>query len=603
MKGTKVFKIVLALGLLLALVAGIALAQGPGPRAGLAPQDAVGTTFTYQGRLTDGGSPATGDYDFEFKLYDAAEDGTQVGSTIPIDDYTIAGEGLFTVQLDFGEGAFEGSGRWLEIGVRPGSETGAYTTLLPRQELTPSPYALALPGLWTQQNTTSPNLIGGYSGNDVTGGVVGATIGGGGQSSAVNHVTGNYGTVGGGRGNDATASGTTVAGGDNNEASDEYATVGGGDTNEASNSAATVAGGELNVASGSQAAIAGGQENTASGAAAAVGGGSSNQASADYVTVGGGNSNQATASYATVGGGEGNTADAAHATIAGGEGNEANDNWATIGGGKENIASGTAATAGGGSGNQVTASYATIGGGMSNIVTATATYATIGGGYNNDASDQYATASGGGLNEATGFASAIGGGYSNEARGYIATASGGTGNKANGNYAAIGGGFGNVVSGTYATVPGGFQASASLYGQMAYASGKFASAGDAQASLYVVRNTTNDDTPTELFLDGVDDRINVAPGRTMTFDILVVGRSDSGDSAGYEVHGVIENVGGTTSFVGGDPAVVTLGEDVIAWDAEAVAYNGPDALSVMVTGVDGTNIHWVATVRTVEVAW
>ena len=29
----------------------------------------MGTAFTYQGRLTDGGSPANGPYDFEFELY------------------------------------------------------------------------------------------------------------------------------------------------------------------------------------------------------------------------------------------------------------------------------------------------------------------------------------------------------------------------------------------------------------------------------------------------------------------------------------------------------------------------------------------------------
>jgi hypothetical protein len=140
----------------------------------------VGTAFTYQGRLADGGSSANGTYDFEFELYDTASGGTQVGSTVTKDDVTLT-DGLFTVELDFG-GVFDGTGLWLNIGVRPGSSTGAYTALTPRQSLTPVPYALALPGLWTQQNTTSPNVIGGYSGNSIPAGVVGATIGGGGQS-------------------------------------------------------------------------------------------------------------------------------------------------------------------------------------------------------------------------------------------------------------------------------------------------------------------------------------------------------------------------------------------------------------------------------------
>ena len=43
---------------------------------------AVGSTFTYQGRLNDGGAPATGSYDFQFALYDDAVACSQVGSTI-----------------------------------------------------------------------------------------------------------------------------------------------------------------------------------------------------------------------------------------------------------------------------------------------------------------------------------------------------------------------------------------------------------------------------------------------------------------------------------------------------------------------------------------
>ena len=50
--------------------------------------------------------------------------------------------GLFTVQLDFGMSPFNGNPRWLEIGVRPGASTGAYTTVNPRQPITATPYAI-----------------------------------------------------------------------------------------------------------------------------------------------------------------------------------------------------------------------------------------------------------------------------------------------------------------------------------------------------------------------------------------------------------------------------------------------------------------------------
>jgi hypothetical protein len=100
---------------------------------------AQGTAFTYQGRLDDGGSPASGLYDLSFSLYDAPSEGIQQGNPL-IQFATAISNGLFTVVLDFGP-QFPGAGRWLELGVRTnGGE--AFTTLtrasLSRPPLTPS---------------------------------------------------------------------------------------------------------------------------------------------------------------------------------------------------------------------------------------------------------------------------------------------------------------------------------------------------------------------------------------------------------------------------------------------------------------------------------
>ena len=43
---------------------------------------AQGTVFTYQGRLVDGGKPANGSYDLQFRLADAATGGNYVGPTL-----------------------------------------------------------------------------------------------------------------------------------------------------------------------------------------------------------------------------------------------------------------------------------------------------------------------------------------------------------------------------------------------------------------------------------------------------------------------------------------------------------------------------------------
>jgi len=49
--------------------------------------------------------------------------------------------GLFTVLVDFGSNVFTGTNYWLEIGVETNSAS-PFTTLAPRQQLTPAPYAI-----------------------------------------------------------------------------------------------------------------------------------------------------------------------------------------------------------------------------------------------------------------------------------------------------------------------------------------------------------------------------------------------------------------------------------------------------------------------------
>jgi len=137
MKTTKMLAIlVLALGLFVS----------PVELAGAAP---MGTAFTYQGRLIEANKPADGLYDLQCKLYDANVGGTQKGSTIDVNELDVI-DGLFTVLLDFGSGVFDGNTVWLEIGVRAGElkDPNAYTTLSPRQEITPAPYALQTRGLF-----------------------------------------------------------------------------------------------------------------------------------------------------------------------------------------------------------------------------------------------------------------------------------------------------------------------------------------------------------------------------------------------------------------------------------------------------------------------
>ena len=101
----------------------------------------MGTAFTYRGSLTQAGSPYTGQCDFQFGLWDSSLAGIQIGSTQTRSSVAVA-SGVFDVSMDFGATAFNGQARWLETAVRCPANTGGYTTLSPRQALTPMPYAL-----------------------------------------------------------------------------------------------------------------------------------------------------------------------------------------------------------------------------------------------------------------------------------------------------------------------------------------------------------------------------------------------------------------------------------------------------------------------------
>ncbi len=330
----------------------------------------------------------------------------------------------------------------------------------------------------------TPNVIGGHASNAARAGVNGVTVAGGGMAdSGVNLVSHNYGTIGGGAGNQAgdalntsneaifaTVSGgwfnkakaiyASIGGGSENTASGDYGTIGGGLRNQAAGGAATVAGGNLNGASGTRASIGGGYSNDASGESSTVGGGADNTADANYATVGGGSSNEASASGGVVSGGSSNQVFGAHGTVGGGWMNQVGSAaalYGTVAGGHLNVASGDRAS---------------IGGGEENV--ASGLWSGVFAGWSNAASGTRASVVGGQGNTATGDYSLVGGGYLNETIGAYASIAGGRENDASDDYSTVGGGWGNWAGGLGATVPGGESCAAT--GDYGFAAGRRAKA-------------------------------------------------------------------------------------------------------------------------------
>ena len=142
----------LSLILMLVLAAGMSLAQDAQPMAahngaeGASPQASVGSGFTYQGRLEDGGgNPVDDTCDLDFTLWNTENGGTLIGHQIVFD--VDVDDGNLAVLLnsgdEFGADAFEGEARWLKIGVKCNGDAD-WTVLPGRQLLSAAPYALSL---------------------------------------------------------------------------------------------------------------------------------------------------------------------------------------------------------------------------------------------------------------------------------------------------------------------------------------------------------------------------------------------------------------------------------------------------------------------------
>ena len=465
---------------------------------------AQGTAFTYQGRLNDGAAPANGSYDLRFVLYDSSVGGSQQGPILT-NAPTAVSNGLFTVALDFGN-VFPGTNRWLEIAARTNGG-GTFTTLSPRQLLTPTPYAITaenvapgagLSGTYGNAVTfsNSANIFsGGFNGNG--GGLTNvnaATLGGlasgsfwqlGGNTASPGQFVGSLNNqplelrangmrglrleptatdanhssivnvIGGSPANFVTPGvyGATIAGGgaqnytgfsSSNSVASDFGVVGGGGQNQVqSNAFSSTVGGGFNNV------IQIGAKDTT------ISGGNNNliQSNAAFSTIGGGAFNYiyTNAMEAVISGGIGNGIlnDANDSTISGGENNfiQTNAYKSTISGGYQNIIENNAndSSISGGQGNQILGSAvgSAIGGGSNNLVNARGVFSTIGGGHDNTAQGAFVS---------------IGGGQNNLAFALAGTISGGSSNIINAAmYTTISGGQNNYISNNadYATVAGG----------------------------------------------------------------------------------------------------------------------------------------------------
>lgn len=107
---------------------------------GGASAQVIDNTFTYQGYLEFEGQPANGPYDFLVYLVDeeALATSANIVDSLAFDNHPL-NQGVFSLELDFADGLFDGTDYWLDVRVRQ-SGTTVYTVFNTVDKLNAVPY-------------------------------------------------------------------------------------------------------------------------------------------------------------------------------------------------------------------------------------------------------------------------------------------------------------------------------------------------------------------------------------------------------------------------------------------------------------------------------
>ena len=126
---------------------------------------------------------------------------------------------------------------------------------------------------------------------------------------------------------------------------------------------------------------------------------------------------------------------------------------------------------------------------------------------------------------------------------------------------------------------------------------------DYNTKQYVLFGTTTDATETEIFVRGMpNNRIPVATDTTIFYDVTFVARRTdaTGESAGIELKGVVDNFSDTVADVG-DLYEILVASDNTNLVVEAAADDTNNSIKISVTGEASKTFRWTAIVKTTEV--
>jgi len=140
--------------------------------------------------------------------------------------------------------------------------------------------------------------------------------------------------------------------------------------------------------------------------------------------------------------------------------------------------------------------------------------------------------------------------------------------------------------------------------QFIISNGNFATDGDAQNTLFLLRGESSDESATELFLDGSSARFVLENNTSYFFNCQFIGRASDGKTVIMHVNGGAKRGSNSNSVaLIGEPHNHIINDEIGIQEVKFAVNTNTGALRFYALGKAATNIRWLAKVDLTELKY
>ena len=140
--------------------------------------------------------------------------------------------------------------------------------------------------------------------------------------------------------------------------------------------------------------------------------------------------------------------------------------------------------------------------------------------------------------------------------------------------------------------------------QFIFSNGNFATDGDAQTSLFLVRGYSTGTDQTELYLDGVSTKLILKNNTSYFFTVRLLGRASDGNTVAMTVDGAAKRgANASTVRLIGKPHNRIIYDEIGVGDMKFDVSITNGAFRFYAVGKTGTNIRWLGRVELSELSF